>query len=366
MKARGSSDNAIQRLERSIRRRIELTQRLRRVGASVPAALQITVAATASYAIASGVLGHDLPVVAVTVTLTTLGFTRDARPLRVLETVVGILIGIALSELLLLVIGAGPWQLAFVLTATLLIARFVSPSAAFAVAAGVQAILVMLLPAPDGGVFVRSIDGLVGGVIALVVTALIPRDPRRAAGRDARRLFSTVDEALGTLVVALDTADEPAADLALTRLRRTQQLVDDWTTSLDSAISIARISPFLRRHLPELRRQSALLEGLDLATRHFRVIARRADFLVRDGGRRPVLAGLVSEIRAGIRLLQADPQQAHAVLSDVAGRLSPRELLPESAVTETVLVLLMRPLVVDLLIASGASPEDARADLPRV
>ncbi|HEV7955667.1 MAG: hypothetical protein JWL94_370 [Microbacteriaceae bacterium] len=343
-----------------------MMQRLRRVGASVPAALQIAVAAAAAYAFASGVLGHDLPVVAVTVTLTALGLGRDARPRRVLETVIGILIGITLSEVLLILIGPGPAQLALVLAVTLLVARFISPSAAFAAAAGVQSVLVMLLPAPEGGVFVRSIDGVVGGVVALLVTALIPRDPRRAAQRDARRLFSTLDEALGTLAVALDTGDEPAADLALTRLRRTQQLVDDWAESLESAISIARISPFLRRHLPELRRQSRMLTGLDLASRHLRVIARRADFLVRDGERRAVLASLIRDMSAGIRLLSGEPEQARKILAELAALLSPNELLPKSPVTETVLVLLMRPLVVDLLVANGASPDDARAALPEV
>ena len=84
MPSRRSSDGRVRRLERSLRRRIELTQRARRVGASVPAALQITIAATASYLLASSVLGHAIPVVAVTVTITALGFARDARPRRVI------------------------------------------------------------------------------------------------------------------------------------------------------------------------------------------------------------------------------------------------------------------------------------------
>ncbi|MBC7725464.1 MAG: FUSC family protein [Burkholderiaceae bacterium] len=362
----GPSANAIRRLERSLRRRIEITQRMRRVATSVPAAIQITIAATASYAIAHYLLGHQFPVVAVTVTITALGFARDARPRRVLDILVGILIGISLSEVLLFLIGSGPWQLALVLGVTLLIARFISPSPAFAVAAGVQSMLVMLLPAPEGGVFVRSLDGLVAGVVALVVTALIPRDPRRAAARDAKRLFSTIDEALGTLQLALETADEPAADLALTRLRRTQQLVDDWTSSLESAIGIAKISPFLRRHLPELRAQARLLGCLDLASRHLRIITRRVDFLVRDGAARPELAAVVGRISAGIRCLANDQSLARVELAAVAGDLDPAVLLPGADVTEAVLVLLMRPLVVDLMVATGTPVDEARALLPEV
>lgn len=361
-----ASAGALRRFERSIRRRIELTQRFRRAVTSLPAVLQITVAATAAYAIAHLALGHAIPVVAVTVSITALGFARDARPRRVLETVVGILVGITLSAALVTAFGTGVWQLAFVLAATLVVARFFSPSAAFAVAAGVQSMLVVLLPAPTGGVFVRSLDGLIGGVLALVVTALVPRDPRGAARRDARRLVSTMGEALGGLVVSLETADEPAADLALTRLRRTQQLIDDWTQSLDTAVSVARISPFLRRHLPELLGQETLLAGLDLAARHLRVIARRVDFLVRDGLPRPVLAGLVGEIAEGIRSLTTDPASANEALSSVAHRLQPGHLPGEVGVPESVVIVLLRPLVVDLLMASGATASAARANLPEI
>ncbi len=330
----------------------------------MPAALQITVAATTAYAIAHFVLGHAIPIVAVTVTITSLGFTRDARPRRVLETVIGILVGIALSELIIMLIGTGVWQLALVLTVTLLTARFVSASAAFAVAAGTQSMLVVLLAEPDGGVFVRSLDGMVGGALALLVTALIPRDPRRAAARDGRALFSTIEESLGSLESALRTADEPAADLALTRLRRSQQLVDDWTLSLDSAAAIARLSPFLRRHRQELARQGRLLTGLDLAVRHLRVISRRVDFLVRDGQKRPVLADAIGEVAAGIRALSGGDSEARTILEPLAARLGPGLLGAHSAMTESVVMLLLRPLVVDLLVAAGSSVGDARALLP--
>lgn len=361
-----SGDHALRRLERSLRRRMDLRQRGSRVAASVPAAVQITIAATAAYAIAHFVLGHEIPVVAVTMTITSLGFTRDARPRRVFETVVGMLVGITLSEMIVLLLGVGVAQLAFVLVVTLLIARFVSPNASFAVAAATQSMLVVLLPAPDGGVFIRTIDGLVGAVLALLVTALIPRDPRRAARRDARNLFSTIDESMTTVVQALHQADEPAADLALTRLRRTQQLVDDWNVSLESARSISRISPFLRHHLPDLRRQQRLLTGLDLASRHLRVLTRRIDILVRDGRPRPELAAVVSAIAAGIRLLETDDSAARTALSDVARGLDPARVTPGAEVTETVLVLLSRPLVVDLIVASGATLDEARALLPDV
>lgn len=353
-------------------RGLEPRESLGRVVDSIVPALQIVAAAVAAYSIAHYLLGHAVPLLAVTVTISSLGFARDARPARVLESAIGIVIGIALSELLLLVIGRGVWQIALVLLVTLLVARLLSPSNAFVVAAGVQSMLVMLLPAPAGGPFVRSIDGIIGGVVALVVTALLPRDPRRIARRDAARLFGALNESLGSLVSALERADEPAAEHALERLRSTQPIIDQWRASLDSAVSISRISPLLRRHGPELDAQRRVLTGMDLATRNLRVISRRIDFLVRDGVPRPALASLIASLATSVRLLGQsldDPRLADTVrvgLVAVAERLRPELVAKGAPVTESVVVLMLRPLLVDLLTAADLPEEKARALLPEV
>ena len=372
MTGEGARAQRLQGLERSIRRRLDARLALQRTWNSVPAILQIVVAATGAYAIAHFVLGHEIPIVAVTVTISTLGFTRDARPRRVLELVVGILVGIVLAETLRMVVGTGVWQIAFVLFATLLVARFVSPSNAFAVAAGVQSMLAMILPAPDGGVCVRSLDGLVGGVVALAVTALIPRDPRRIAARDARVLMSTLKESLATVADALRNADEPAAHLALERLRRTQLLFDNWSESLDSAIAISRISPFLRKHTATLREHARVLAGLDLATRHLRLITRRIDFLLRDGTKRPELGAIMSSLGVGVAILgeALDDRDTFAKAVEhftvFAHSLAPSQALPGAPVTDAILVHMLRPLTVDLLMASGLSRDEALATLPPV
>lgn len=352
--------------------RARVSRGIRRSIASAPAALQIVIAATASYAIARYAFGHAIPLVAVTATITCLGIARDARPSRVLNTAVGILIGIVLSELLILLIGKGIWQLAVVLLVTILVARALSPSPVFAIAAAVQSTLVVLLPDPDGGVFTRSIDGVIAGVVALAVTALIPRDPRREAKRDGRTLFSVIDEALGSVVEALKNGDEPAAELGLSRLRRTQVLVDNWTASLDTAIAVARVSPWLRRHLPELNVHLRVLRGADFAARHLRLIARRVGVMVRTGAPQQELAGLLAELSTAIRLLGAELEDrelagaSRSMLTDLASRLVPDRIVASPDVAQSVVVVLLRPLVVDLLVATGMSSEEARALLPPV
>jgi len=344
---------------------------VRRVSTSLPAILQVTVAAVVAYLVARELLGHEVPLLAVTVSLSSLGFVRDARPVRVLETAVGMTLGIAVAEAVVLTAGQGVVQLAVILAATLVIARLLSPSAAFAIAAAIQSVLVSLLPAPDGGPFVRVLDGLVGGAVALLATALIPRDPRRAALREARALFSEFEAVIASLVVSLRDGDHDESERALSRARGTQPLLDAWRESLDSARAIVRVSPIVRRHRAELDRQLVVVDGMDLATRNLRVVARRLDFVGRDGRRRPAIADLLARIAGAVSLLSAsldDIEQlpvARRTLEEVARHLRPGEVLgSDAAISEQALVIALRPLVVDLLVTSGMPVAAAQDLLP--
>ena len=345
---------------------------MRRAADALPPALQITVAAVGAYSIAHYVFGHPAPFVAVAVTITSLGLSRDARPRKVLDAALGVTIGIALSELMVLVIGKGVWQVAIVLFVTLVVARAFSPNPVFAIAAAVQSVIVVIIPGPIDALFTRSIDAVIAGVIALLATALIPRDPRRVAARDARLLFSAFHEALGGAVEALALGTAPPAELALERLRRTQSLVDDWRSSLESAVAIARISPWLRRHLPELVVQERVLAGADLASRHLRTVTRRVGVIVEKGMPRPNLAAVFAELANAIDLLGRELDDrtlagsSRTALVDLAERLDPATLTPEGELRETLVVVLLRPLVVDLLVATGMPVDDARALLPKV
>lgn len=352
--------------------RWSLNESTRRVIESAPAILQIVLAATASYAFTTWALGHANPIFSVTVAITALGFTRDARPRRIVSTAIGMVTGIALSELLLLLIGQGLWQMSIVLLIALTTARFITGSAAFALTVGIQAMLVYIMPAPEGGAFVRSLDGLVGGVTALIFTAIIPRDPRGLANKDANKLFTIFLDSLDALKLAVRNVDVAIVDEALTRVRRSQPLVDNWRLSLDSAIAISRISPFLRKYQDELSGQVRLMRGMDLATRNLRVVVRRVDFLVRDGVPRPYLADLFEQISAATQKLSEgleSPErlrEAQEQFVEIIHQLDPKKFGIADQIREASVLLLLRPLLVDLLCASGMSEDDARAELPAI
>lgn len=345
---------------------------LGRVVDSLAPAIQITIGALLAYSVAFYGLGHVSPLLAVTVCITSLGFSRDARPRRILQTAIGMVVGIAISEIAIIYLGAGVLQIALVLLLVLISARFISASSAFAVTAAIQAMLVQILPAPDGGVFIRTFDGLIGGVMALIVTALIPRDPRGIARSDANKLFDFFVEALQSLRLALRDANKSLSNQALKDARASQPLIDNWRMSLDSALSISRISPFLMKHKSELRRQRLLMRAMDLATRNLRVIVRRVNFLLKDDVARPYLADLCEQIAEAVTNIQdglSEPEElalARVQLLEIIKQLDPKKFGIADQLREASVLLLLRPLLVDLLCATGMTEDEARAELPEV
>lgn len=353
------------------RSRLSLRPGFSRMRESWIAIAQIVIAATCAFLIGRHLFGHETPMIAVTVAISSLGLARDARPRGVAETVIGMLTGILVSEALRFVFGSGGWQLAMTLGVTMLVARFLSASPSFAIAAAIQATIAMILPVAPVP-FSRLLDGVIGGVLAVLVTALLPRNPHAAALRDARAFFQGFDAAAARLVVALRRGDRLRAERGLEKARGLQAPLDRWRTSLESGQSIARISPFLRGRRSELDRHARILQSMDLAMRNLRVVARRIVYVTDDGRPLPVPAESLAEISRAATVVAAslddisqEPVAREALLA-LARRLDPTAMLPGAPLGQQALVSVMRPLVVDLLIATGMPPAEARAALPRV
>ncbi len=348
-----------------------INRALSRVADSLWQIMQLVLASICAYLIARYGLGHPVPLLAVTVALSSLGFARDTRPGRVATTALAMVMGVVLSETMLVLFGPGAAQLLVVILLALLLARLVSANPTFALTVAMQAVLVQLLDAPTGGDFARVIDGLIGGLVALAFTALVPRNPIRLSRADSRVLFATIKETLAKLREVLLTADKATADLALENIRQTQPLVDNWKSSLESAEAIAKISPFYRWAQKEVADQKVLFAGLDLATRNLRVITRRVDFLLEDQSPRPQLAAVIAKTLIAVDLLEQSLDdfslraKAQKYLLKLLKQLDPKSL-GEVGLSELVVFMQLRPMIVDLAIAAGVEPAKARELLPHV
>ncbi|MCL2795910.1 MAG: FUSC family protein [Microbacteriaceae bacterium] len=344
----------------------------RRFIESLPALAQIVVTAMVAFAFSHWVLGHRTPLLSITVAAASLGFTRDARPMRVLRTAAGMIVGVLLAEVALHLFGVGFWQIALITALALGVSRFVSADPGFASTVLVQAMIVLLLPPSSSGLFGGTVDGVIGGGVAVLATVLLPRDPRREAMRAAEHSLRSFVVVLRMLVAALAYGERSQSAQALDLARTSQAPTDAWSASLESALSVARISPFLRRYLPELEAQQVLHRSMDLAWRNLRVVTRRADYLLRDGLPRPAIADAVHQLQLGGELLHdsfRDLEQlpaARAVFAGLVTRLGPERLVPEGNARDRGLVIALHPLLIDLLCATGMPQSEAQRLLPEL
>lgn len=355
-----------------LRDRFDPRPGLRRVIDSAMPILQLVVAVTAAFSIAFFVLGHPGPLLAATVTVSSLGLARDARPRTVAETLTGMLLGILIAEGILLVAGQGWWQVATTGAVVLVVARFLSPKVSFSIAATTQGLIVMVLPLTVSTPLSRLLDALVGASVALLVTILVPRTLARETRRDARALFQSTDAAVAATVQGLRRGDRLRADRGLQKARELEAPLGRWREKLDSAAAVARISPWLGRRRLEVERHRRVLQEMDLVVRNLRVFARRAAYLAADHQPRPVAADLLQSIGRGIQLagesledITVEPG-ARATLSAIASHLDPRTLMPDGSPGDHSLIAALRPLTIDLLVAVGMPRAEAQERLPRL
>ncbi|GAA1729938.1 hypothetical protein GCM10009809_26860 [Isoptericola hypogeus] len=399
---------------RSMTRRIRVRQGISRARSSFWPIVQASLAAGVAYGFASLVLGHDQPFFAAVAAWVCLGFSFDRELRRVAEVAVGVAVGVGLGDLLVHLIGSGWWQLTVVMAVSALLARFIDRGALLTTQAGVQAIVVVGLPAAvaSSGALGRWTDALVGGAVALVVALLTPGDPRRRLRRLAEDATNELAEVLEAIARGLRDADTDDLAGALVRGRAAEQVLADWRELARKSREIARVS-VNRVHRDELTRLAGQAVLVDRAMRGLRVLARRAPAALRSLGLLPDEAGtppvtspgrvpregvadarpavddaagvapdpgeaanhpvadLVERYAGGVRLLAtalgagADPARAREVLTAVAADVDPRTV-GEGYWQVQSLVLMLRSPVVDTLEAAGMTPDAARATLPEM
>lgn len=354
---------------------------VRRSHSSFLPAVRITVCAVTAYVIAEQLLGHEAPLFAATSAVVSLGFASGPRFRKVMEVAIGCTLGIAVGDLLLHFLGAGIWQAAVVLLISVLLARFLDSGSIFSTQMAMQAVLVVLLPAPAGGPFTRSLDAVVGGALALIATMLIPGDPRTEPRSKLQRLLGELAAILRECSQALSRSDSTMAWHALVRARGSQKLIDEVRSTFVGAHEVARISPAYRRHRAEVVDLQHAAEMVDLATRNSRVFSRRLTSAINHAAMSDeaienlsqvlqdcaeaveILSTGLSDSDSGARQRRLD--NARDELAAIATRLHPRDLDVRTLEGEA-LVLVFRPLMVDLLEATGLSHEEAAAFLPRL
>jgi len=348
----------------------------------VPAA-QMTIAGVGAYTLAEQVLGHDAPLFAAIAALIALGFTKEPRMRKVLEVGVGCTLGILIGDLLLHLLGSNLITATVVLFLSIMLARFLDSGPVLAMQMGLQALLVVLIPPPEAGAlgpFTRSVDAILGGAVAMLITLLTPKDPRREPIAELKSVVDAMTASLRDVAEAVRSSDSRQAWHALIRCRGLQTQIDDLRNVVRSAKELTVFSPAYRKHRHYVAHMSEVADQVDLSVRSMRVVARRiistVDHATLSDESVENLAAVLDELADASMLLSqavAEPgpgytrrmETAQEALSALAQGLHPRSLGVSSLEGETV-VMLLRTLVVDMLQATGAGHEDARDQLPEL
>jgi uncharacterized membrane protein YgaE (UPF0421/DUF939 family) len=189
-------------------------QAIGRVRTSFWPAAQAALAAALAWLVAHRALGHTQPFFAPIAPAIALSTTHLQRSPRIVQMLIGVLLGIGVAEVLPALIGTSTLALGLIVLVTMLFAvllgaGFVGKGTMFVNQSVASAILVLTLPGHSVGAE-RALDALVGGVVALVVgVILFPADPlprlkqaERAVLRSLASAAQQVADLLGTGRVA--------------------------------------------------------------------------------------------------------------------------------------------------------------------
>jgi uncharacterized membrane protein YgaE (UPF0421/DUF939 family) len=185
-------------------------QALARVRTSFWPAAQAALAATLAWLVAHRALGHAQPFFAPIAAAIALSTTHLNRSPRIVQMLVGVLLGIGVADVLSGLIGTSGLALGLIVLVTMLVAvllgaGFVGKGTMFVNQSVASAILVLTLRGHGVGAE-RALDALVGGVVALVVgVILFPADPRPRLKQGERAVLRS-----------LASATEQVADLVRT------------------------------------------------------------------------------------------------------------------------------------------------------
>lgn len=346
-----------------------LRERLRRLRAGVGLAVQAGLASGLAWWVAGDLLGLPNPVFAPISAVVTLAASVGQRLRRTVELVIGVAVGILIGDLLIHLLGTGAWQLGLIVVLAVLVAAFVGRSPALVVQAGATAVLIGSLSSsvPDLEI-PRFADALIGGAVALVVTAvLLPLNPLRAINRAAGPALDLLVDQLEATAAALRQRDAAGARDALDRLRDNKKELGSFGEAAQGAREAALLSPvyWSAREGP-LGRYAGAVDLIDRAMRNSGTLIRRSVTLIEDGEPIPEdMPGAVSALAETVRTLHREFVRGASEARQTRGRglravaRAGHAYRAGVGFSGAVVVAQVRTTVSDLLVATKLSQDDA-------
>jgi uncharacterized membrane protein YgaE (UPF0421/DUF939 family) len=351
------------------RGRLSVTARVARLRSKGWLVAQASVAAGLAWFIARDVFGHPTPFFAPVAAVVCLGMSYGQRLQRVAEVTFGVAVGVLVADLLVLLVGNGPWQMTLIVALAMSIALLLDAGRLLVTQAAVQSIVVAALVPQPGQALLRWTDALIGGAVAVLGAAIVPGAPLRSPREHAAKVLDRIAFLLRGTARGMEEGDVESTLELLSDARSTDVLIGELRNAAEEGVSVVRASPFRLRQRGEVRRVIELVEPLDLALRNTRVLVRRAAVAAYRGD--PVPSGypaicrdLADAIDAVAGRLRGDGRLAEEQPRLIAVAESTSTAERSETLSAEVVLAQLRSLVADLLRLTGMDPLESTDAIP--
>ncbi|QFQ01691.1 hypothetical protein CUROG_01455 [Corynebacterium urogenitale] len=360
-------------------RRIAPLKALIRVRETLIFAIQCAIAAGLALWIAEGVIGHEQAFFAPIAAVISLGVTGGRRTRRSFELVLGAAVGVGVGDLVIHFIGSGYWQVSVVVLAAILAGTFVDRAGSVAIQSASTAVLIAtIIPPGTTGALDRMVDALVGGLLGILVLAVVPNSPLKAARREVSTLISKASLVLDDVAAGMEAGDVEAIGEALQTARGTQTSVNAMLSEAGGGSEVVALSPIYWTAKRYSKSMTRILVPVDNIMRNTRVLARRSEVLVGDQVEpKPELLALIRGIsnelghlgalfaKGGTRGTRQEAVEIPKIVHNLQwlGAQAQMSLAEGAGLSGTVVLAQSRSIIVDALQVCGFSRDSAMACL---
>lgn len=309
---------------------------------------QAALATAVAWVLAQQIFGHERPIFAPVAALIGVSASLGQRRRSAVEMVLGVALGIGIADALVGVIGTGPAQIAVVVCGAMVVAIACGGSTVLVGEAAASALLVVTVQLPGTGLSgVRFLDSLLGGVVAIAVTSLLPRNPVEAVHRAAAPLLSEIAGTLEDAARALERRDRELAERAWARVYGLR------LGELDGAVAAGRemlhLAPFRGGTREQFARYEQAASQIRTALTSVEALSRGAvRALSVDDNVPPAVSDALRDLAETVRTLDE-------YLDDPAGRPVVREPALRAAAAATLVLEQTSNLSVSVIVAQVRS-----------
>jgi uncharacterized membrane protein YgaE (UPF0421/DUF939 family) len=325
---------------------------------------QAALATAPSWALAQALFGHPRPIFAPVAGLIAVSTTLGQRRRYAVEMVLGIALGIGIADALFTLVGDGTWQIAAIVVGAMVAAVALGGSVVLVSEAAVSALLVVTVQAPGTGLSgARFLDSLLGGLVGLIVTSVLPASPGRTVHRAAAALLYEIALTIEEVAQALESRDTEPAEVAWTRASDIDP--DVLRDAVAAGHETLRLAPWLRSSRAQFARYARAATQIDNAVTSVEALSRAAVRAIAQGDNvPPPVPEALRELADAVRRLEGtlDEGGDETAVREPALRAAARAtlVLEQTAnLSVSVIVVQVRATAVDLLRGSGLDRDEA-------